>query len=46
MDSSLPFLTRAYGTEGTLVGIGTGLLLSLLVPVAVPSLYWLLDTLG
>jgi uncharacterized membrane protein YbjE (DUF340 family) len=45
MDSTLPFLTRGYGARGAVVGLGTGLLLSVAVPVVVPAVYGLVHAL-
>lgn len=46
MDSTLPFLSRTYGSEATLRAIGVGFVLSLAVPVMVPAAYWLLQKLS
>lgn len=46
MDSTLPFLSRTYGSHATLRAIGVGFVLSLVVPVMVPAAYWLLQKLS
>ena len=46
MDSTLPFLSRTYGSQATLRAIGVGFVLSLAVPVMVPAAYWLLQKLS
>lgn len=46
MDSTLPFLSRAYGPHATLRAIGVGFVLSLIVPVLVPASFWLLQKLS
>lgn len=42
MDSSLPFLVRAYGAEGAAAGLATGILLSIAVPFLVPAVFALI----
>lgn len=46
MDSTLPFLSRAYGPSATLRAIGVGFVLSLAVPMLVPAAFWLLQKLS
>lgn len=46
MDSTLPFLSRTYGSEATLRAIGVGFVLSLAVPVMVPAVFLLLQKLS
>lgn len=39
MDSTLPFLLRAYGAEGVVAGLAVGVALSVAVPMGLPLLF-------
>lgn len=39
MDSGLPFLVRAWGSQGAVTGLAVGLVASLLVPLLIPFVY-------